>query len=498
MNTLGIDAGTTRFKTAILTTSGEPQSLTNRLGQTFTPSVVYFDDDGILVGMEAENAALADPSRAVFDWKRNMGTDDVLYTADDGTTYRAADVLQILLATMKADGEAKTGEPVNEAVITVPANYTNLQKQQTIDAAKVVGVDVLLTVHEPTAGALGNHVHKIKNGKVLVYDLGGGTFDVSILKVTGNVFEAAGTGGIPKLGGRDFNARIEAKILQAFSAQHSYQPNESNHAIFYQDLKSRVEQLKISLSAQTKASVVLSCNGDVLNMPVTRDEFEGWVVDLVEQSIEQTENVLKEAGLAWADIDAIYPIGGGSMMPIVIRRLEEASGKNVSSNCEAHCAAALGAAIAGRLEYDRQNKPVQVGSVTLPPINFYMREILSRAFGVSVLDESENVVCSELLAKDTPIPSIQTKRFKLAELDQTDVRICILQGSEGDRADDCLDMGSFDLEGLPSRPDVVDRIEIAFDLDKNGLLTASARDTVSNKKSELTVDHASAQPQQGP
>ena len=489
MTTLGIDAGTTRFKTAILNSNGEPQSLTNRMGQTFTPSVVYFAEEGPLVGMEADNAALADPSRAVFDWKMNMGTDKVLYTDADGKAYKAQDILAILLENAKADAEAKLGEPVNEIVVTVPANYNNLQKQQTSEAAKQAGMEVVCMPHEPTAGALGNHVYKLKNGRVLVYDLGGGTFDVSIIEVKGNVCEVVATGGIAKLGGRDFNKRIEDKIIEEFQRQHSYRPDPQSEAIFYQDLKGRVEQLKISLSAQTQCNVVLSCNGDVLNMTVPRQEFESWVEDLVAQSIQQTQEAIKEAGLQWSDIDAIYPIGGGSMMPIVIRSLSQASGQTISSNCEAHCAAALGAAIAGRLEYERQGKSYQVGSVTLPPIDFFTRDILSRAVGVSVLDEQEQTVCSEILSKDTPIPSIQTRNFKLAELGQTDVRIEILQGRQGEKTDSCTPLGHFELKGLPSRSDIVSRIEVTFDLDKDGMLTASARDTVSNKKSQLQVDY---------
>ncbi len=492
MTTLGIDAGTTRFKTAILNTSGEPQSLTNRMGQTFTPSVVFFGDDGPLVGMEAENAALAEPGRAVFDWKVNMGTDKVLYMDSDGTEYRAADILTILLESVRADAEAKTGEPVNEVVITVPANYDNSQKQQTTEAAERAGMEVICRPHEPTAGALGNHVYKLRSGSVLVYDLGGGTFDVSIIKVTGNVCEVVATGGIRKLGGRDFNKRVEDKIIEEFASQHGYRPDPQSHAIFYQDLRGRVEQLKISLSAQTQCNVVMSCNGEVLNMTVTRKQFESWVDDLVAQSIQQTEDTIKEAGLQWSDINAIYPIGGGSMMPIVLRSLEEASGQKVTSNCEAHCAAALGAAIAGRLEYERLGRDYQVGQVTLPSINYFVRDILSCAVGVSVLDEQEQTVCCEILAKNTPIPSIQTRNFKLAELSQTDVRIEVLQGREGDRTDECLTMGHFDLEDIPSRPDVVNRIEITMDLDKDGMLTASARDTVSNKKAQLQVDHTNA------
>ena len=493
MTTLGIDAGTMRFKTAILNSNGEPQILTNRMGQTFTPSVVYFGDDGPLVGTEADNAALGEPARAVFDWKVNMGTDKVLYTDADGKDYRAQDILTILLENVKADAEAKTGEPVNEVVITVPANYNNFQKKQTEAAAKRAGMEVICMPHEPTAGALGNRVYKLKSGRVLVYDLGGGTFDVSIIKVTGNVCEVVATGGIPQLGGRDFNKRVEAKIVEEFEKQHNYRPDPQSQAIFYQDLRGRVEQLKISLSAQSQCNLVLSCNGDVLNMTVTRQEFESWVEDLVAQSIQKTQDTLKEAQLQWSDIDAIYPIGGGSMMPIVTRSLADASGQTITGTCEAHCAAALGAAIAGRLEYDRQGKSCQVGSVTLPPINYYMRDILSRAVGVSVLDEQQQSVCCEILAKDTPIPSIQVRSFKLAELGQRDVRIEVLQGCEGEKADSCSALGHFDLEDLPSRPDVVNRIEITLDLDKDGLLTASARDTVSNKKSQLKVDYATTQ-----
>lgn len=491
---IGIDAGTTRFKSAILTSSGEPQILTNRIGEIFTPSVIYFTEEGtLLIGTEAANAALSNPERAVFDWKVNMGTNTVLYTDENGKKYKAQDILTIFLANVKADAEAKTGEPVNEAVITVPANYDNEQKRKTIEAATKAGMKVTVTPHEPTAGALGNQIYKLKNATVLVYDLGGGTFDVSIIKIKSNACEVIATGGIQKLGGRDFNNRIIEKALDEFEAQYNYRPAPDECGIFYQDLKSRVEQVKISLSAQTQCNIVASCNCDVLNMTVMRDQFEEWVSDLVEQTIEQTGKTLKEAGLGWADMDAIYPIGGGAMVPVIIRKLEKVSGKIVTQNCEAHCAAALGAVIAGRMDSEQQGKTCKVGSVTLPPINYYMRDILSRAIGVLVLNEDEQQVCCEILTKDTPIPSIQTRNFKLTELGQTNIRVQIMQGEEGAKADDCLSMGLFDLKDLPQRSDIVSRIEITFDLDSNGLLTASARDIVSNKKAELQVDYNNTQ-----
>lgn len=490
MNAIGIDLGTTRTKTAMISSSGEPQLITNRHGEIFTPSVVYFNEDGTtLVGTEAVNAAFANPKQAVFNWKRHMGTDEVLYS-ENGKDYIAKDIATIILKSIKTDVEAKTGEPVNDAVISVPANYSNIQKQHTIDAGTEAGMNVICTPHEPTVGALGNHIHKQRNAKALTYDLGGGTFDVSIIQAKGNICEVISTGGIPKLGGRDINDRIKQNVIDEFESQHNYRPDSDEHAIFYQDLESRIEQFKISITSQVQSNIVISNNGDMLNMTITRDQVEEWIGDLVARTIEQTVKTLDEASLTWSDIDAIYPIGGGAMMPIVIRSLEEVSGKKVTQNCEAHCAAALGAAIAGRIEYDRQGKKVQIGPVTLPPINHYIREILSRSIGVLVLDEENREVCSEILGKSTPIPSLQMNTFNLTSSRQTDVRIEILQGQEGDLGDQCSALGHFELNDLPQRNDLQGRIEVTFDLDSNGLLTASARDAACGKTAQLQVEYA--------
>ncbi len=492
MTIIGIDLGTRRTKASVLTTSGEPQILANRNGENFTPSVVYFEKDRPkLVGTEAINAALADPERGVFDFKRHMGTDTVLYTDENGIEFKADDVATIILETIKVDAEAKLGEPINEAVITVPANYSNVQKRQTIEAGAKAGLKVILTPHEPTAGALGNHIHKLKSGIALVYDLGGGTFDVSIIKVNGNVSEVVTTGGIPKLGGCDFNERIKEKALDEFESQHGYRPDKNDHAVFFQDLSGRIEQLKISLTTQKQGSIIVPCNGDLLNMTIDRQQFEDWVRDLVEQTIDQTENILKDANLTWADIDVIYPIGGGAMMPVVTERLETVSGKKVTRNCEAHCAVALGAVVAVQMEYARLNKVIIVGKVTIPPIKPRVRDILSRSIGILALSEDDQEVCSEILAKNTPIPSSEMKVFQLTELNQTDAKFTVLQGKEGQKADECTELGHFELNDLPARPDINGRIEITFDLDVNGMLTASACDNVSHEKAELEIDYNS-------
>jgi len=484
----GIDAGNFRFKMAVPDSGGNAVLITNSFGETFIRSVPYFAEDGsILVGTEAENAALANPQRAVFDWKQHMGTDDVLYTAEDGKQYKAKDIGAILLKSAKETIEAKTGRVCNEAVISTPANYNDVQKQQTIEAAREAGLTVLLLIHEPTAAALGNELHKKKDGVVLVFDLGGGTFDVSLVQVKGNLFEVIATGGEAKLGSRDFNECIDQKVLDEFEAEHNYRPNQKEHPVFCQEMAQRVEHLKVSLSAQKQSQIVLSCDGDQFKTTITRDQFNSWVLSLAEKAMKRTELTVKEAKLDWPDISEVYAVGGGSMPPIITDLLEKLTGKKVSRRCEPHCAAALGAVIAGRLECARQGRSYQVGDRTLPPPGFYLREILSRPIGVATLDENNKETCCVMLAKDTPIPSIQTRIFKMTEPNQTEVLIRSLDGEDGAEASQCVELGRFELKDLPARPDLIGRIEIIFNLDANGMLTATARDIVSGKTAELQI-----------
>lgn len=222
---------------------------------------------------------------------------------------------------------------------------------------------------------------------------------------------------------------------------------------------------------------------------MTRDQFDERVRPLVETAIKRTEQTVKDANLGWKDIDEIYAVGGGSLPPIVREELERLPGKKVSRRCEPHCAAALGAVIAGQLEYGRLGKEYRVKGGTLPPPDFYVREILSRPIGVAVLDENGKEICSEILAKNTPIPSIQTRVFKMTEPNQTEVLIRVLDGEDGAEADKCVELGRFELKGLPARPDLIGRIEITFNLDRNGMLTANARDTESGKSAEMKITY---------
>lgn len=485
-----IDAGNSRFKCAVADVAGNPKLIANRFGEPFTPSAVFFAPDGsTIVGTEAINAGFVEPSRLVTNWKRAMGTDEPLYTADDGTVYQAMDVLAILLKDAKETIEAKTGQVVNEVVITVPANYTDLQKQQTIDAAQKVGMKVLTLPHEPTAAALGNELYKQSNSTALVYDLGGGTFDVSIVQTKGNVFDIIATGGDPNIGGRDFNDRISEKLLEEFESVNGFRPSEDNHAIFFQEMNQKIEQLKISLSVQAQSQVVLFCEGKQLQMTVTREQFNSWVRDIAEKTIQKTRQVIENANLDISQIDEIYAVGGGSMMPIVVELLEELIGKKISKRCEPHSAAAFGGILSGRLEKQHRGEKYTIGNVVLPAPTTIVHEILSHTIGVLTVNEDNNEVCSEILSKKTPVPSIQTKVFQLGQPNQTEVIIKVLEGEDGKDAGDCLTLGHFELNGLPPRPDMIGRIEVTFSLDNNGLLTAKARDIASGKEEQMQIDY---------
>lgn len=490
MSIPGIDAGNSRFKCAVPDVAGNPRLVTNRFGESFTPSAVYFAPDGsTLVGAEALNAGFVDPSRLVVNWKRDMGTAKPLYVGDDGAEYAAKDILAILLKDAKDNIEAKVGEVVNEAVVCVPANYTDAQKQQTKDAGAQAGIKVILLPHEPTAAALGNDLHKRKNSTVLIYDLGGGTFDVSIVRSRGGVCDIIATGGEPAIGGRDFNDRVAEKILAEFEAKHGFRPSQESDPVFHQEMAQRIEQAKIALSAQAQTSVVVFSRGKQLQMPITRSQFDSWVIDLVEKTMARTRQTVQDAGLTFAEIDEIYPVGGGSTMPLVVELLEKMTGKRVSRRCEPHSAAALGAVLAGRIEYERQGRVYTSGSVALPPPGVILHDILSHSIGVMALNEENQEICVAILPKSTPIPSIQTKLFKLSEPNQTAATIQILQGEDGQRAGDCLVLGHFDLKDLPARPDVIGRIEVTFSLDSSGLLSAKARDNASGATAELEIDY---------
>ncbi len=490
MIVMAVDAGNGFFKVAVPDATGNPQLLYNKWGEPTTASVVFFGADGnIITGTEAKHAALADPTRAVVSWKRSMGTDNVLHRSEDGKEYRAEDILYILLKEVKENAEAKTGQGIAEAVICVPANYTDPQKQSTINAANRAGMDVLRLIPEPTSAALGNKVQDLGDCISLVYDLGDGTFDVSIVKSNGNVTEILSTGGEPHLGSRDFGDCIKQKALERLESEFGFKPNVEEHPLFFQDLSDRVERVKISLSVKDQTSLVVSCDGHVLNMPVGSKEFETWTEDLIKKTIECTKRTIEEADLTPDKINVIYAVGGGSRMRWVSEELEKALGKKPTEHCEAIYAAAYGGVLAGRIEYARRGRSYMIDDYALPAPDVHLRDVTSHPIGVCVLSGNRELVCQEILAKHTLIPSVQTKTFRLGVADQTEALIEILQGENAAPREKCALLGHFTLTELPQMKELTERVEICLNLDINGMLVATARDKESNRTADLQIDY---------
>jgi molecular chaperone DnaK len=488
MIVLAIDAGNGFFKVAVPDATGNPQLLYNKWGEPSTASVVFFGTDGsIITGTEAKHAALADPTRAVSSWKRSMGTDNVLHRTDDGEEYRAEDILYILLKEVKENAEAKTGQGIAEAVICVPANYTDPQKQSTINAVNRAGMDVLRLIPEPTSAALGNKVQDLGDCISLVYDLGDGTFDVSIVKSNGNVTEILSTGGESHLGSRDFGDAIKQKALERFESEYGFRPTPDEHPLFFQDLSDRVERVKISLSVKEQTNLVVSCDGHVLNMPVGAHEFETWTADLIKKTIECTKRTIQDAKLTPDKINVIFAVGGGSRMRWVSEELEKALGRKPTEHCEAIYAGAYGGVLAGRIEYARRGKSYMIEDYALPSPDVHLRDVTSHPIGVCVLSGNRDLVCQEILPKNTLIPSVQTKTFRLGVSDQTEALIEILQGENAASRKDCALLGHFTLTELPQKKELTERIEICLNLDINAMLVATARDKESSRTADLQI-----------
>ena len=492
MKLFSLDLGNSRLKVAQAGNDGQGVIVPNSLGELTTPSVVYFSDDGApVVGSEALNMALVEPDKVVRNWKRYMGAEKVLYQAPGGTEYRARDIAGLLIANTVQAIEQRTGEVVTEMTITVPANYTEKQKAETIEAAESAGVKVLCLPTEPVAAAFGNNVHERGDGLTLVFDLGGGTFDVSVLKASGNLVEVLRTNGDPELGGQDVNRRIREHVVRMFEQEHGYIPDAAKSTVFYADLEDRIEQLKTTLTTRESANIVVRDGDRLLNHKITRKEVESLIADLVKRALVLVEQTLQEASIGWNEIATILAVGGGSRMPVIGQELELLSGKKLAQKVEPDYAAALGGITAARIELKRQNRSAESETGALPPIDFFSREVTSHPLGVSALNKQSESVQHVMLPNGTPYPSTQVRTFATAEPNQTAVHIVVLEGDAFMAEAKCVKLGEFHLDSIPAFPDITERIEITFQLDINGLLSATARDLKSGKMADMKIEYKS-------
>lgn len=472
---LGIDLGTTNSCMAAME-GGEAVVIPNAEGGRTTPSVVGFSKTGErMVGQVAKRQAVANTDRTVVSIKRRMGTDYKVKI--DDKQYTPQEISAMVLQKLKADAEAYFGEKIDKAVITVPAYFSDAQRQATKDAGKIAGLEVLRIVNEPTAAALAYGLDKGEDHTILVYDLGGGTFDVSILELGDGVFEVKATSGNNRLGGDDFDERIVNWMADEFKRDNGIDLRNDRMAL--QRLKEAAEKAKIELSGLTTTAInlpfITAVNGEPkhLDMTLTRAKFDELTRDLVEATVGPTQRALADAGLEAKDIDKVILVGGSTRIPAVQEAVKRITGKEPYKGVNPDEVVAIGAAI---------QAGVLVGDVK----DIVLLDVTPLSLGLETL----NGVFTKMIERNTTIPTSKTQIFSTAADNQTAVDIHVLQG-ERPMAADNITLGRFRLDGIPPAPRGIPQIEVTFDIDANGIVHVSAKDKGTGKEQKVTITSSS-------
>ena len=469
---IGIDLGTTNSCVAVME-GGEPVVISNSEGARTTPSVVSFQANGErLVGQIAKRQAITNPDRTVISIKRHMGTN---YKVNiDGKDHSPQEISAMVLQKIKADAEAYLGESVTQAVITVPAYFNDSQRQATKDAGRIAGLEVLRIINEPTAAALAYGLDKMdSNEKIFVYDLGGGTFDVSILELGDGVFEVLATNGDTKLGGDDFDERIMNYIADTFKTENGIDLRNDKMAL--QRLKEAAEKAKIELSSSMQTNINLpfitadATGPKHIDMNLTRAKFNEITHDLVQRTIDPMKKALADANLSLSDVHKVILVGGSTRIPAVVEAVKNFTGKEHSKGINPDECVAIGAAI-------------QAGVLTGEVKDVLLLDVTPLTLGIETLGG----VATPLIERNTTIPTKKSQTFSTAADGQTSVEIHVVQG-ERQMAADNKTLGRFTLSGIAPAPRGIPQIEVTFDIDANGLVKVSAVDKATNKEANITI-----------
>ncbi|MCX7780708.1 MAG: molecular chaperone DnaK [Negativicutes bacterium] len=472
---IGIDLGTTNSVVAVME-GGEPVVIPNAEGSRLTPSVVGFSKTGErLVGQLAKRQAVSNPDRTVISIKRHMGTAHKVKI--DEKEYTPQEISAMILQKLKADAEAYLGEKITKAVITVPAYFTDSQRQATKDAGAIAGLEVLRIINEPTAAALAYGMDKGEDHTILVFDLGGGTFDVSILELGDGVFEVKATSGNNRLGGDDFDERIMKWLIEEFRKENGIDLSQDRMAM--QRLKEAAEKAKIELSGVLTTNINLpfitadATGPKHLDINLSRAKFDELTADLVEATMGPTRQAMSDAGLSPKDIDKVILVGGSTRIPAVQEAIKRFLGKEPHRGVNPDECVAVGAAI---------QAGVLVGEVK----DVLLLDVTPLSLGIETLGG----VFTKIIERNTTIPTAKSQVFSTAADNQPSVEIHVLQG-EREMAAYNKTLGRFSLDGIPPAPRGVPRIEVTFDIDANGIVHVSAKDLGTGKEQKITITSSS-------
>ncbi|MFH1211328.1 MAG: Hsp70 family protein [Candidatus Woesearchaeota archaeon] len=487
---LGIDIGTTRSKAAHIDPAGNPNIILNDRGEPFTVSIIHYEQrNAPLVGLDALEQGYINTDLCVRNSKLKLGTTENLINGNPPVI--ATDAAAALIGYLKKMAEKQLGLQITECVATCPANFKDDSKQALLEAFERNGLKVLRLYPEPSAAGLAYALNKGSEKKCLIYDFGGGTFDVSILHVKGAQIIILATEGVPALGGNDINECLKKIVLDKAKAQWGKAPDLTD-ALFRLDIDQRVEAAKISLNNRKKVSVVLHHHGSQAIVEVTQEEFYKSIDPLIQQSLDAVQKALKSVGLTAKDIDHLVMVGGTSRLSYIQQKVADFTGLYPKTDIDPDRAVVYGAAYACIAEMAKEGKTASIRGQVIPAPEIFVRDVTAYSVGCCVIDNSgskNRLINAVIIPKNTPIPCQRSDQFYLEHEDQVEARIEILQGEADADREKCLLIGELALKNLPKETKRSPRIQVEYIIDSNGMVTATATDKVSGTQQTVSVDY---------